>query len=61
MEVSCMKLNPIGLSLFSTILMIAGFILYMTETGNLGIPLLIIGLFVSVVSVVIRWNQARRG
>ncbi|MFS0727789.1 hypothetical protein [Paenibacillus sp. 1P07SE] len=54
-----LNLNPIAISLFSTILMIVGFILHLTETGSLGIPLLIIGLFLSVVSVVVRWNQSR--
>ncbi|GBF71941.1 hypothetical protein PA598K_00169 [Paenibacillus sp. 598K] len=55
-----MKLNPIGISLFSTILMVVGFVLYRTETGNLGLPLLIVGLFLSVASVVVRWSQMRK-
>ncbi|GGF97933.1 hypothetical protein [Paenibacillus abyssi] len=54
-----MKMNPFMLSISSTIFILAGIVLYWQEMVTLGIPLVVIGLCMSVVSSVIRWRQSK--
>ncbi|MBD2847905.1 hypothetical protein IDH44_22140 [Paenibacillus sp. IB182496] len=55
-----MRINPVGLSLFSSLLIIGGFVLYVLDYPTYGVPLLVVGLCISVFSAVLRWVQTRK-